>query len=234
MLLNPIQTDSGIPDVFSHSGLHNASLFNPPGVLAPSIKTFKDVVLRDLDLLPSKRTRSDRDMVKGLNSLCENKEIVIRPADKGGGKKDYLIEMSRILGDRDTYRPLLSDPKAKYRLALESLVQRGFEQGILNHTLPLAPSAPIIYYLPKIHKHPTCPPGHPVIGGIDSVASRVGRYIDFLLQPFVVKMPSYIKDSRQVINVLAEHTHKPGMWLVTADVTSLYTVIPHDLGLFAV
>lgn len=34
---------------FQHSGLANASTFNPPGVLAPSLKVFRDVVLRDLE-----------------------------------------------------------------------------------------------------------------------------------------------------------------------------------------
>lgn len=92
----------------------------------------------------------------------------------------------------------------------------------------------MIYYLPKIYKHPTCPPCRPIVSGIDSVTSRVGRYIDFFLQPVVMKIPSYIKDSRHVINLLAEHTPRPGLWMVTADVTSLYTVIPHSLGLFDV
>lgn len=74
--------------------------------------------------------------------------------------------MHRILGDLDTYTPLISDPKVEYRKELEVLVQRGFEQGILNKKEKLylvlkAPRTPVIYYLPKIHKHPTCPPGTP-------------------------------------------------------------------------
>lgn len=44
-------------------------------------------------------------------------------------------------------------------------------------------------------------------------------------------MPSYIKDTRHVINILSNYESRAGAWLVTADATSLYTAIPHDLGL---
>lgn len=47
-------------------------------------------------------------------------------------------------------------------------------------------------------------------------------------------MPSHIKDLRHMINLLSNHAPTTNMWMVKADVTSLYTVIPHDLGLFAV
>lgn len=103
---------------FLHSGLSNASLFNPPGALAPSLKVFRDVVLRDLDQMHIKNVRTIKDLEAGLDSLC-NRDLVIRPAGKGGGivvldRKDYMTEMHRIVGDRDTCAPLVSDPKAKY------------------------------------------------------------------------------------------------------------------------
>lgn len=90
-------------------------------------------------------------------------------------RKDYLAEMYRILGDQDTYTPLRSDPKVQYKKELEALIQSGFEQGILNNEKlylgPKAPRTPVIYYLPKIHKHPTCPPGCPIVSGIDSITN---------------------------------------------------------------
>lgn len=47
-------------------------------------------------------------------------------------------------------------------------------------------------------------------------------------------MPSFIKDTRYVINLLLKFKPQKGMWLVTADVSSLYTIIAHDQGLSAV
>lgn len=102
----------------------------------------------------------------------------------------------------------------------------------------MAPRTPTIYYFLKVNKSPTCPPGHPIVSGIDSVTSQVGRYIDYYLQPYlqplVQKMPLYIKDTRHTINLLSNHRPKPGLWKMTTDVSSLYTVIPHNLGLAAV
>lgn len=84
MVSNPIQTNRAAPTDFRHSGLSNASLFNPPRALPPSFKVFRDVVLMNLDQMPIKRVRPNKDMVAGLDSLCDNKGLVIRPADKGG------------------------------------------------------------------------------------------------------------------------------------------------------
>lgn len=56
---------------------------------------------------------------KGLELLRECKDMVVRPADKGGGmvildSRAYKSEMSRLLADRDIYVPLAGNPTAKY------------------------------------------------------------------------------------------------------------------------
>ncbi|XP_077341766.1 suppressor of cytokine signaling 5 isoform X1 [Lithobates pipiens] len=243
MLGNPIQENNRSSPVFQHSGLANASLFNPPGTLAPSIKVFRDLVLKDLDGMIIKKCKLRGDLQKGLDSLCNNKSLVIRPADKGGGiaildRCDYLKELHRITDDRETYSLLSRDPVTKYKKELTGIVDEGFHRGILtdkekSFLVPMAPRTPVIYYLPKLHKSTTCPPGRPIVSGIDSVTSRVGRYIDFFLQPLVKKIPSYVRDTKQILNMLNTYKPTPGLWLVTADITSLYTIIPHELGLEA-
>lgn len=112
---NPVRSDLGVGSQFQHSGLSNAPLFNPPGVMAPSIRVFRDVVLRDLEDIKVKKFRMQKDLEVGLDSLCNNKSLVIHPADKGGGivvldRCDYLKEIHRILGDSETYIPLNRDP----------------------------------------------------------------------------------------------------------------------------
>lgn len=68
-----------------HSGLSNPSLFNPPGSLAPSVQVFKNLVLEDLEKLSrnKKRVYIKSEVKKGLEMLCERKNLIIRPADKG-------------------------------------------------------------------------------------------------------------------------------------------------------
>lgn len=145
--------------------------------------------------------------------MCERKDIVVRPADKGGSivvqdRPDYIKEMYRILSDQDTYRGLSSNPTAQYKKELDKLVLKGFNEQILNkkervYLVATAPMIPIIYHLPKIHKDSTHPLGQPNISGIDSVTSRIGRYIDFYLQPLVKCTPSYLKDTNDNIKLLA-------------------------------
>ena len=229
---------------YVYSGLANASLFNPPGGLAPSLKTFRDVLIRDLESIETKKARLNKTLQEGLDSLCTNKDLVIRPADKGGGivildRADYLREMHNIVDDANTYSILPSDPKNRYKRELEKLVERGVFQGILSikeklFLIPRAPRTPTMYYLPKLHKDPVCPPGRPIVSGIDSITSRVGRYIDFYLQPLVKKIPSYVRDSKHIMNILSDVPPTLGLWMITIDDKSLYTIIPHELGLEAV
>lgn len=200
---------------YVHLGLTNASLFNPPGGLAPSLKIFRDVLIRDLEAIEIKKARLNKTLQEGLDSLCKNKELVIRPADK----VDYLKEMHKIVDDTSTYTLLPNDPKNKFKRNLEVLVERGVFEGILSlkeklFLIPKAPRTPTIYYLPKLHKDPVCPSGRPVVSGIDSITSRVGRYIDFYLQPLVQKIPSYVKDTRHIINILSSLSPTANMWMV--------------------
>lgn len=73
-----------------------------------------------------------------------------------------------------------------------SLVNEGFNKNLLTKKeklflVPVAPSVPVIYYLPMVHKDRLHTPGRPIVSGIDSITSRVGRYIDHFLQPLVVQ-----------------------------------------------
>lgn len=110
-------------------------------------------------------------------------------------KRDYIIEMERILVDRETYTVLRKDPSREYKLKLDRKISRGFKEGIVNkkERLFLIPSAPcthVKYYLPEVHKNLTCPPGCLIVSGIDSVMSWVSKYIVCYLQPLVQRMPS--------------------------------------------
>lgn len=61
-------------------GLSNPSLFN-----SLSINIFKDLVLKDLDKLTIKQPHKHPSIKLGQRQLYERNDLVIRPADKGGG-----------------------------------------------------------------------------------------------------------------------------------------------------
>lgn len=169
---------------------------------------------------------------------------MIRPADKGGGlvilnKKDYETEMERLLKTPDTYKKLKGNPKGEYEKKLKAFIQRGEKRGILTkkearYLTPETAKTPVIYYVPKIHKSQSNPPGRPIISGIESLFSRLGAYLDGFLQPLVPEGKSYLKDSRQLIKELKDFRIEEEDILVTIDVNSLYTNIRQDDGLSSV
>ena len=92
---------------------------------------------------------------------------------------------------------------------------------------------PLLYGLPKIHK-PGCPL-HSIFSGCDGPTDHLSAYITHLIHPLTSNLPSHIKDTKHFLNLIEELPPlPPNAPLVTADVTSLYTNIPHKEGIEAV
>ena len=78
-------------------------------------------------------------------------------------------------------------------------------------------------------------PGRPITNAINAPTSSIAEFVDFQLQPIVEKMKSYIKDTTNFLTKLAKIKDLPkDSILVTMDVASLYTNIPHNEGINAV
>ena len=91
------------------------------------------------------------------------------------------------------------------------------------------------YILPKIHKVNN--PGRPIVSSNNHPTERVSQFVDYYLKPSVNTVPSYVKDTTDFLNKLANlntiNTLPDNAILVTLDVTSLYTNIPHSEGIEA-
>lgn len=229
--------DANVP--IRHTNLSNASLFNPLSLTASSVQVFKELVLKDLLALKIPKQRGTSEFQTSLKQICKRNDIVICPADKGGNivildKSQYIEEMNRLIWSLYIY-PLASNPTVRFRKQLSNLIDYGFEQGILNkkekaHLIPTITKVPVIYYLPKIHKNPIQPPGHPIISGIDSVTARIAKCVDNFLQPLVVTTLAYLRDTTHVLNILNHyhwkegciliHQHIPPTWLRSSRVLS--------------
>ena len=93
--------------------------------------------------------------------------------------------------------------------------------------------------LPKVHKvHDTkLPlgfPGRPIISGCNSLTENISFHIDTILKPYMECLPSYVKDTSDFIKKLHSlQDLTTESYLVTLDVSSLYSNIPHDDGIKA-
>ena len=86
---------------------------------------------------------------------------------------------------------------------------------------------PEFYTLTKIHK-PTLV-GRPIIS-VCGPTERLSSFVDTLLQPISKAQASYLKDTTDFINFIENTKVKKRTFLVSMDVTSLYTNIPHEEG----
>ena len=72
------------------------------------------------------------------------------------------------------------------------------------------------------------------VSACNSHTDHVSKYIDYILKPQMQSLPSYIKDTTDFIIKLKQfQVTSEKAYLVTLDVSSLYTNIPHEDGIEA-
>ena len=109
-------------------------------------------------------------------------------------------------------------------------------QIIDDHTkrflLQTDPKPGRFYILPKIHKQGN--PGRPIVSSNSHPTERISQFVDYHLKPLVQTTQSFIKDTTHFLNKLQQLGQLPNnAILVTLDVSSLYTNIPHNEGIDA-
>ena len=88
-----------------------------------------------------------------------------------------------------------------------------------------------LYMLKKLHKNPMGI--RPIVSSCENPTENISQYVDFWLQPLMKAIPSFLKDTSELINELRNLPVEPDTILVTIDVKSLYTCIPHQEGIEA-
>ena len=73
----------------------------------------------------------------------------------------------------------------------------------------------------------------PIVAGPTNETHRLSNLIDIILKPMTKHVKSFIRDSTDFLNHLPT-TVSPNSILASFDVESLYSNIPHELGLEAI
>ena len=106
-------------------------------------------------------------------------------------------------------------------------------------TFPKDIRTPIFYVLQKIHKVanenlPIRYPGRPIVSSCNSATENISKFLDSVLHPYVTSLSSHIKDTTDFIKKVKNIKFcSKDSYLVTLDVSSLYTNIPHEDGILA-
>jgi peptide-methionine (R)-S-oxide reductase len=72
------------------------------------------------------------------------------------------------------------------------------------------------------------------MSGNQHPTEKLSEFVDYHLNPFLKEIPSYIKDTNDFVNLCNDIQLKPNERIITLDVSSLYTNIPHKEGIAAV
>lgn len=152
-------------------------------------------------------------------------------------KVDYIDEAHRQLHNHLNYEKLNSDRnptivKTVKKILLFVQERDLLDTDVIKYLMPKNPRTPVFHLLPKIHKIGN--PGRPIVSQISSATEKLSEFVDVYLKPLATSTDSYIRDTSDFLSKLKDIPHlPPGTFICTADVSSLYTSIPHADGIRA-
>ena len=127
---------------------------------------------------------------EALKKLIENKNIIIKPADKGSAiviwdNDDYLNECNKQLRNTNVYEKCdqfqPEEPNKKIKSVLSRMLSRKeIDKKIIEYLIKKKPQLGRFYLLPKIHKRTFNVPGRPVISN-----NGTGRKTSLLFLLFI-------------------------------------------------
>ncbi|CAJ0939379.1 unnamed protein product [Ranitomeya imitator] len=232
-------------------GLRVPSKFSPPKN-KPPIETFIGLIEREASEFHKQilrgnfmfRSNLEPAEFTALKALMDDREIIIKPADKGGAivVMDYSYYRSEILSqlsNREVYLPLDNNPTLLIKERISSVLEKALALHIIDRKTKEFltkdyPIIPVFYVLPKIHKNITKPPGRPIVASTDSILSPLSILLEKVLTPLVKDTRAFLLDTGAFLKIMKEIGTLPGgTLLVTLDVNNLYTSIQHVKGIRA-
>ena len=142
------------------------------------------------------------------------------------------------MNESDAYVNVAEDPTQSSLKAVKRLVNRMAKDGVISkemqqYLIPKHSKAGKLKGNPKIHKESA--PYRAIVSGIGTPTEKLAEVAEYELEEFVIQTPSYLRDTTDFINKLAdvkEDIPKDAI-LFCFDVCKLYPSIPREEGLEA-
>ena len=205
-------------------------------------------------ITPTTKQHYQPQLIKALTELKNNKNIIIKSADKKLGpvimdKQEYinLATNNKNLGDTKVYYKYTTKPtwtKTHHQL-IRILMHFKYITTNTNKRLQYSTMAKVLlhefdkinpefaraYYNPKMHK--IYPPItlRPLCSTIGTPTYAASVLLDIKLQPYLHKIDTYIQSSTSIILKVHNTTFPRNCAFLVADIESLYPSIPTKEGL---
>ncbi|CAJ0918391.1 unnamed protein product [Ranitomeya imitator] len=214
----------------------NISSFQPPHIYHP-VETYIELVRNDVKKVLKSIERGNHrvrhnlpvEEKRALSTLKDNKQIIIKPVDKGGSivvldRDYYMHEIRTQLRDIDTYQPFGNNPTFEISREIRDLVAHYTSTGTIDTKLGEFFSETASGYT-----------GRPIVASTVSLLSPLAITLEKFLSPLVPRIKSYLKDTTDFLTSLRNIGRLPiNCLLVSMDVNSLYTSIRHRDGIESV
>jgi len=229
--------------LFNHPLLKRQSTFTPNPGQDPFLDAYITAVRADvINGIKAKTYRNvSKEEHKALHDIKNNRNIVIKEADKGSSvviqdREQYITECNRQLGNTKYYKKLDVDPTSKFEKQMNKALEKAVQAELIDDSMryalsPKRPTPGRFYTLPKIHKqYDNIPTGRPIVSGNGTVTEKVSLFVDHYLKPHVSQLDSYVQDDMDFLRKIEKFNERgplpPDVILCTMDVSSLYTNIP--------
>ena len=171
-----------------------------------------------------------------LERLKEDNTIVISRADEG----DQVVVMDTThytqlawqhLRDPKVYERLHRNPTEEMVKNFNNYLEQSLTDGIINDEvveslrLPSTTEIQTISFVSKTHKTPL--KVRRIVSSTNGPMSRASAYLDRILQRLMREVPSYVRNSMDIIRMLEKESFPTTSLLATLDVESLYPNIFH-------
>ena len=127
-----------------NSLLNPSSGWTPPSGQDPFLDAYRSLILKEylkeLDKpQPNLKKNLKKQELKAMRELHTNKDIVIKPADKGGSivimnTTDYISKANRQLNNHNYYEKLQEDPTQKFNSHINHLIHQAWRLNIIQES----------------------------------------------------------------------------------------------------
>ena len=167
-----------------------------------------------------------------IKRLQERKDIVTKPADKGGAIVLWCRDLSfqealRQISITDFCHPIANDTTPHQQHIITATVAEVISHKSLpssaNNLIEDNPMCAMFNLLPKIHKIDN--PGRPIVSTINSPTELISQYLDCIYFSLVTKLPTFIKNISDVIRLCRNFKFTVDYlycYLFTMDICSPY------------
>ncbi|UYV81733.1 hypothetical protein LAZ67_20002153 [Cordylochernes scorpioides] len=203
------------------------------------IRTEVTPIIKNLER--KNKTNLNQGERQAIRSLKQNKDIVITPSDKGRNTvimntTDYNTKVEELLQDKEIYEPLTKNPSPNFTKDFNKKLNKiirshKLDKKTFENLKAEDKNLPNFYGLPKVHKPNT--PLRPIVSYAGSPLYPLTKFISSIISPLQKLLPHTVPNSTVAAKTIRNLSISNNSRMVSFDVESLYTSIPHNEAILA-